>query len=111
MSDFDQEKINERLYKSAEVLRERSMPTYLRRANHVLLGRHKLADSVVELAPLPSVDALLLRGIPVKSLVCMSACSRVRKVAGGYVPGAHRWSDCTCCTSTCGRGRGKRRRG
>lgn len=41
---------------------------YLWRANHVFLGGYKLANGVVELASLPTIDALLLSCIPVESL-------------------------------------------
>jgi hypothetical protein len=68
VSDFDQEKVDQGLHMLGVMRRKGSMTTYLRRADHVLLGGHELDHAIVELGSLPAIHALLLGGIPIKGL-------------------------------------------
>lgn len=50
------------------MLHKKRVETYLWRADHVLLWRHKFTHSVIKLAALPTINALLLGCIPIESL-------------------------------------------
>jgi hypothetical protein len=68
VTDFDQEEVDQGLDMLGVTRRKRSMTTYLRRANHVLLRGHELDHAVIELGSLPAIHALLLGGIPIEGL-------------------------------------------